>query len=179
MKDLRRLLQCASMVSVIVIIAGCTYQAAIRNLSPTEQQEFRAYSKVMTARQMRTYLARETAAARAAYLDEIGTTQRFHALAAQDRESVLAGYIRKGMSAEALHFLWGEPYYTAGLPGQYEHWFYLGSSMALAETGNQYNNLGSQVQVLLVDGQVDDWMDFVPSTQDDAGDTGDKSCDGC
>jgi hypothetical protein len=166
------------MASVIILIAGCTYQAAIRNLPPTEQQEFRAYSKVMTARQVRTYLARETAAARAAYLDEIGVTQRFQVLTAQDRASVLAGHIRKGMSTEALYFLWGKPYDTTGRSGHYEYWFYLGSSMALAETGNQHNNWGNQVQVLLVDGQVNDWMDFVP-TQQDPGDAGDKGCDGC
>jgi hypothetical protein len=166
------------MVSVIVVITGCAQQAAIRNLPPAEQQEFRAYRKVMTARQVRTYLARETAAARAAYLKEIGAVQRFQSLPAQDRQAVLAGYIRKGMSAEALYFLWGEPYYTEGRPGQYESWFYLGSSMDLAETGNQLRNLGSQVQVLLVDGQVDEWMDFVP-TQQDPGDGKDGGCDGC
>ena len=28
------------------------------------------------------------------------------------------------MSAEALMFLWGEPYYTAGDANRYAHWFY-------------------------------------------------------
>jgi hypothetical protein len=167
MKGLRRLLQFVGKVSAIMLIVGCAYQEAIRNLTPTEQQEFRAYSKVMTAKQVRTYLARETAATRAAYLNEIGMTQRFQALTAQDRESVLAGYIRKSMSAEALHFLWGEPYKTKGRPGHYENWFYRGSSVSLAETGDQHHNLGNQVRVLLVDGRVDDWADFVTSTIND------------
>jgi hypothetical protein len=178
MKRMQHFLWLAGMVSAIVVIAGCAQQAAIRNLPPTEQQEFRAYRNVMTSRQVRSYLSRETAAARAAYLREIGAVQRFQSLTAQDRQSVLAGHIRKGMSAEALHFLWGEPYYTEGRPGQYESWFYLGSSMDLAGTGNQLRNLGSQVQVVLVDGQVNEWMDFVP-TQQDPGDTGDRGCEGC
>lgn len=171
-----------SIVSAIMILAGCAQQAAIRKLTPTEQQEFRAYSKVMTAKQVRTYLARETAAARVAYLDEIGVTERFQALTAQDRQSVLAGYIQKGMSAEALHFLWGDSYYTEGRPGHYEQWFYLGSSLALAETGNQHYNAGSQVRVTLVDGQVDDWLDFIPDHDDDDSDSkddGGSGCDGC
>jgi hypothetical protein len=167
MQGLRRILQFVGKVSAIMLIAGCAYQEAIRNLTPTEQQEFRAYSKVMTAKQVRTYLAGETAAARAAYLNEIGMTQRFQALAAQDRESVLAGYIRKSMSAEALHFLWGEPYKTKGRPGHYEYWFYRGSSVSLAETGDQHHNLGNQVRVLLVDGRVDDWADFITSSIND------------
>jgi hypothetical protein len=121
------------------------------------------------------YLDRETPAARLAYLTEIGTTQRFQSLSAQDQASVLSGFIRKGMAAEALHFLWGEPYYTEGRPGQFENWVYLGSSASLAETGNDRYSYGSRVQVLLVDGQVNDWMDFIP-TQDEPGDPG---CDGC
>jgi hypothetical protein len=171
----------AGIVSVLMVLVGCAQQAAIRRLPPTEQQEFRAYRKVMTAKQVRTYLARETTTARAAYLDEIGVTDRFQALTEQDRESVLAGYIRKGMSAEALHFLWGDPYYTKGRPGHYEHWFYLGSSLALAETGNQRYNFGSQVRVTMVNGQVDDWLDFIPSHDDDDSDSkGDSGgCEGC
>jgi hypothetical protein len=168
-------------VSTLIVLVGCAQQAAIRRLTPTEQQEFRAYSKVMTAKQVRAYLARETTASRAAYLDEIGVSERFQALTAQDQKSVLAGYIRKGMSAEALHFLWGDPYYTKGRPGYYEHWFYQGPSVALAETGNQRYNFGSQVQVIMINGQVDGWLDFIPSHDDDDSDSkGDSGgCEGC
>ena len=176
MKRIPDLYRFAGVMSVMIILAGCAQQVALRRLTPTEQQAFRAYNKVMTAKQTRTYLAQETPAARVAYLTEIGAAPRFQALTAQDQASVLNGFIRKGMSAEALHFLWGDPYYTEGRPGQFENWVYLGSSASLAGTGNDSRSFGSQVQVLLVDGQVDTWMDFVPSTNDDAGDPG---CDGC
>jgi hypothetical protein len=162
-------------MSAMLVLASCAQQLALHHLTPTEQQEFRAYSKVMTAKQTRTYLAQETPAARSAYLTEIGATQRFQALTAQDQASVLNGFIRKGMEAEALHFLWGDPYYTEGRPGQFENWVYLGSSASLAETGNNSNSFDSRVQVMLVDGHVNDWMDFIP-TQDDAGDS---DCNGC
>jgi hypothetical protein len=175
MKRIPDLYRLAGVMSAMIILAGCAQQVALHHLTPTEQQEFRAYSKIMTAKQTRTYLAHETAAARVAYLTEIGAAQRFQALTAQDQASVLNGFIRKGMDAEALHFLWGDPYYTEGRPGQFENWVYLGSSASLAETGNDSNSFGSRVQVVLIDGQVNDWMDFIP-TQDEAGDPG---CDGC
>jgi hypothetical protein len=177
MKRMSYLWRFAGVMGAMIILAGCAQQMAMRRLTPTEQQEFRAYSKIMTAKQTRTYLAQETPAARVAYLTKIGAMQRFQALSALDQTSVLNGFIRKGMSAEALHFLWGDPYYTEGRPGQFENWIYLGSSASLAETGNDSRSFGSQVQVLLVNGQVDTWMDFVPSTNDDAGDKG--SCRGC
>lgn len=171
MKRMSYLWRFVGVMGAMIILAGCAQQMALRRLTPTEQQEFRAYSKIMTAKQTRAYLAQETPAARLAFLTKIGAMQRFQALSALDRTSVLNGFIRKGMSAEALHFLWGDPYYTEGRPGQFENWIYLGSSASLAETGNDSRSFGSQVQVLLVNGQVDTWMDFVP-TQDDKGDTG-------
>jgi hypothetical protein len=68
------------------------------------------------------------------------------------------------MSAEALLFLWGEPYYTAGDARRYAHWYYLGSSFALADHGNQYNNSGNRVDVYLVDGQIVGWVDYTLSS---------------
>ena len=68
----------------------------------------------MTAAQVRTYLAKATAAERTAYLSEIDLAQRFQGLDPLDREAVLSGIPRVGMSAEALLFLWGDLYYTAG-----------------------------------------------------------------
>ena len=68
------------------------------------------------------------------------------------------------MSAAALLFLWGEPYYTAGDAQRYAHWYYLGSSLGLAENGNEYNNFGNRVDVYLVDGRVVDWVDYPVSS---------------
>jgi hypothetical protein len=123
--------------------------------------------------QARTYLAKATPAERSSYLQEIGTAQRFEALNAEDQASVLAGYIRKGMSAEAVRFLWGEPAYTAGYTGHYERWIYAGSALDLAESGNHYRDAGTRVEVQLTDGLVDWWFEGVPDSDDDAGESED------
>jgi len=147
------------LLGTIVALTGCTY-AAMQRLSLDEQAEFHIYSKMMTASQGHTYLAKASPAERTAYLRQIGLAQRFQALDALDREAVLSGIPRVGMSAEALLFLWGEPYYTAGDAPRYAHWFYLGSSLALAEYGNQYSHFGNRVDVYLVDGHVVGWVDY-------------------
>jgi hypothetical protein len=164
MRDARPLL-CWVLVLMgsIVILGGCTY-AAIQRLSLEEQAEFHLYRKVMTASQEWAYLAKASAAERTAYLHEIGLAQRFQALDPLDREAVRGGVPRVGMSAEALLFLWGEPYYTAGDASRYAHWYYLGSSFALADHGNEYNNSGNRVDVYLVDGQVVGWVDYALSS---------------
>jgi hypothetical protein len=113
-----------------MVLTSCSYEAAVQRLAPAEQAEFRAYQKIMTAPQAHTYLAKATAAERTAYAHELGLAQRLQALAAPDREAVLAGYSRKGMSTEAMRFLWGEPYPQQGYTNHYEHWYYLGSSLS-------------------------------------------------
>ena len=162
MRDLQHVLRWVGVLLVIrVACTGCTY-AAVRNLSPDERAEFHTYNKVMTAAQEHTYLAKPTAAVRTAYLREIGLVQRFQALDPLDCDAVLGGVPRQGMSAEALLFLWGEPYSTAGDAKRYAHWFYLGSSFALADYGNQYTSAGNRVDVYLVDNQVVGWVDYAP-----------------
>src|SRR5207244_11505352 len=89
----------------------------------------------MTPGQVRTYVAQPTAAARTAYLQQLGLVQRFQALAPLDQEAIRSGLPRVGMSADALLFLWGEPYSTAGDARRYAHWYYLGSSCAPRSTG--------------------------------------------
>jgi hypothetical protein len=138
----------------------------MQRLSPIEQSEFFLYRKRMTWAQERAYLAQTTAVARTAYLREIGLVQRFEALDALDQEAIRAGGPRPGMSAEALLFLWGEPYFTAGPASLSAHWYYLGSSLALAERGNQYHSFGNQVDVYLVHGRVVGWVDYAPSDHD-------------
>src|SRR5690349_13816327 len=126
----------------VITLSGCTY-AAIQKLSLDERAEFHIYQKVMTPSQERAYLAKATAAERTAYLRETGLVQRFQALDPLDREAVWSGVPRVGMSAEALLFLWGTPYYTAGDARRYAHWYYLGSSFELASYGNRYSNFGN------------------------------------
>jgi hypothetical protein len=76
------------------------------------------------------------------------------------------------MSAEALLFVWGEPDYTEGDAKHSAHWHYRGSSLALGASGNQYNNVGSQVDVYLVDGRIMGWVDYAPSTDEHDDDWG-------
>ena len=47
----------------MIVLAGCTYDAAIQRLSPAEQAEFTLYRNVMTASNVHTYVAQPTAAA--------------------------------------------------------------------------------------------------------------------
>jgi hypothetical protein len=163
MRDLRLFVRwVVVLMGSIMALSGCTY-AAVQRLSLDEQAEFHIYQKVMTPSQERAYLAKATAAERTAYLREIGLAQRFQALDPSDREAVRSGIPRVGMSAEALLFLWGEPYYTSGDARRYAHWYYLGSSLGLAGYGNQYYNYGNRVDVYLVAGQVTGWVDYIPS----------------
>ena len=163
MRERRQCLCWAGVVlGLIVALSGCT-SAAISKLSLDEQAEFHLYRKVMTAAQERAYLAKVSAAERMAYLREIGLAQRFQALDPLDREAVLGGVPRVGISAEALLFLWGSPYSTAGDAQRYAHWYYLGSSLVLGESGNRYRQSSNRVDVYLVDGHVVGWVDYTPS----------------
>lgn len=146
-------------LATLMLLTGCVYDAAVRQMSLAEQAEFHIYNKVMTAAQARTYLAKPNAAERSAYLRQIGLAQRFEALDPLDRAAVQSGFPRVGMSAEALRFVWGEPYYTAGDARRYAHWYYLGSSLGLGASGNQYSNFGNRVDVYLVAGKVVGWVD--------------------
>lgn len=166
------------LLGTIMMLTGCiyNYDAALRQMSLSEQSEFYTYRKVMSASQTRAYLAKPSAAERTAYLQEIGLVQRFQRLDPSDRDTVLSGFPRVGMGAEALLFVWGEPEYRDGDARRSAHWFYLGSSLNLGEYGNRYSNSGgSRVDVYLVDGKVEGWVDG-PLTNDDKGESG---CDRC
>jgi hypothetical protein len=82
---------------------------------------------------------------------------------ALDQEAIRAGWPRPGMSADALFFLWGEPYSTAGDARWSAHWYDLGSSLDLAMRGKQYRNFGNRIAVYLMDGRVVGWVDAAPS----------------
>jgi hypothetical protein len=163
------------LIGTIVVLAGCTYDAALQRLSVAEQAEFHTYKKVMTTPQAHTYLAKASAAERAAYLRQIGLAQRFEALDPLDREAVQSGFPRVGMSAAALRFVWGDPYYTEGDARRSAHWHYLGSSLGLGASGNQYNNFGSRVDVYLTDGKIVGWVDG-PKPNDDKGESKCSPC---
>ena len=120
----------------------------MRQLSLAEQAEFYLYKKVMTPAQARAYVAQASAAERTAYLREVGLAQRFAALDPLDRAAVQSGFPRAGMSAEALCFVWGEPYYTEGNARRSAHWHYRGSSLALGASGNRHSHFGSRVDAI-------------------------------
>jgi len=68
------------------------------------------------------------------------------------------------MSADALRFLWGEPYATAGDARRYAHWHYLGSSLNRSPSGPHPWDFGNRVDVYLVAGKVVGWVEAPPST---------------
>jgi hypothetical protein len=117
----------------------------------------------MTPAQVRTSLAQGIAAERTAYLQTSDLGQRFEALDPLDRDAVCHGFPRVGMSAEALRFVWGDPYDTAGDATRYAHWRYLGSSLDLTAYGNQYRKSGNRVDVSLVDGHIVGWVEYIPT----------------
>jgi hypothetical protein len=149
-------------LSIIVVLTGCAYDVRGRHLSPAEQAEFEIYRKVMTPAQRHTYLTRATAAERTTYLQESGLVQRFQALDPRDREAVQRGVPRAGMSAEALRFVWGEPYRVEGDARRSAHWHYLGSLHALSAYGNQFYDPSKGVDVYLAHGKVVAWAETVP-----------------
>jgi hypothetical protein len=155
---------------MLVVLAGCISDAAIQRLSLAEQSEFYVYRHMMTGNQERVYLAQANAAERTAYLRSLGLIQRFQALDPEDREAVLSGWPRQGMSAEALHFVWGMPHHTDGDARLSAHWHYLGSSFARGHASSTSTSSGNQVDVYLVAGKVVGWVDVAPSSQDDNGD---------
>jgi hypothetical protein len=162
------------LLSLIMILTGCAQDVAMQRLSLAEQSEFHTYNKIMTTAQARTYLSKASAAERTAYLRQIGLVQRFEALDPLDRAAVRSGFPRVGMSAEALLFVWGKPYYTDGDARRSAHWHYLGSSLSLGGGGNQYGHLSNRVDVYLVNGKVVSWIDG-PNTDDDKGGSDDFS----
>jgi outer membrane protein assembly factor BamE (lipoprotein component of BamABCDE complex) len=160
---------------VLAALSGCAAYHQAKNLSPDEQAEFRMYRKVMNAPQIRAYLAQANAAERTAYLEQLGLAQRFNALDSQDQDAVEAGFIRKGMSADALRFLWGRPSRTSGYTGHYEHWYYYGPLPSLVDTGSRRQDAGTRVDVYLVDNRVKWWLESVtPNMDDDSDDGGDS-----
>jgi len=175
MHRVRQFLVGPVLLGILVALTGCTYRAALQRLSPEEQVMFRIYSKGMTSGQAHTYLRQATAAERAAYLEHLGLAQRFQALSPWDREAVLSGFPRQGISADALRFLWGEPYYTRGSVRHAAHWHYLGSPFTLVASGNQHGQLGTMVDVYILEGRVAWWQEYVPSIIEDGG----NDCVGC
>ncbi len=154
---------------VFAILTGCAYNKAVNNLSPEERNVFRAYRKVMKRSQAVAYLSKPNPAEREAYLREIGALQRFEALDPLDRESIQNGYIRKGMSSEALNFLWGRPQYTVGTTGEWEEWVYNGQIGDLFEHGNSLSDAGTNVRVRLINSQVEWWFVDIPDINEDSG----------
>ena len=165
----------ACLLVALVGLTACSYEAALQHLAPAEQTEFTLYRPRLTGWQEHTYLAKPTAAARAAYLQELGLPQRFQGLDPADQQAVRSGWPRGGMSADALLFVWGEPAYTDGDARRSAHWHYLGSSFGRGHSLYPSGGFGNRVDVYLVEGKVVGWVDVAPTTQETSG----GGCDGC
>jgi len=148
----------------VAVITGCVSPYAGLHLSDAERGQYRAYTHVMTNRQLRTYLKLPTAPERATYARQVGAAQRLEALPKAERAAVLHGQPFKGMSAEALRLLWGDPDWEQG-PKQYERWFYYGDYFSLAEPGSYFSPRDTIMEVALMDGKVTWWQERLPSSE--------------
>src|SRR5262249_56864498 len=95
----------AVLLGALLGLTACTYDAALRQLSPPEQAELALYHYRMTGWQEHRYLAKASAAERTAYLRELGVLQRFQALAPADQEAVRSGWPSGEISADATLFV--------------------------------------------------------------------------
>jgi hypothetical protein len=140
----------------LLVLAGCTTQHAYNQLPPDEQARFRAYSRLMTSSQSRTYLQLPTAAERAAFAQEVGVSHELDSLSEADRTAILQGQPFRGMSAQALRLLWGMPCWQHG-PAAFQRWFYYGDTFVLARVGWHCRRDATITEVSLEDGQVRWW----------------------
>jgi len=150
----------------LVVLAACTPLPGYTRLAAEEQGLYRVYSRVMTPGQRRAYLAWPSAAERAAYARQVGAAQRFEALSAADRATVLGGRPVAGMSRQALLLLWGEPAARQG-PAQYERWYYYGDEFSLTEPGYHARLEGSIMEVALEGDTVVWWAQRAPRPHTD------------
>jgi hypothetical protein len=156
-----------SYLVILYLFVGCAAPHAYTQLPAAEQERYRAYSRVMTSRQLRTYLELPTPAARDTYARQVGAAQALESLPTADREAVLNGYPFEGMSAEALRLLWGDPVSRRG-PAFDERWFYFGDVFSLAEPGFHSRYQASTImEVALADGKVQWWQERVPADPDE------------
>jgi hypothetical protein len=145
------------------VIMGCVNPKAYQHqLPPDEHGRYRAYSRVMTPKQSRTYLNLPTAAERAAYAQALGVAELLETLPPNEREAVLQGLVFRGMSEQALRLLWGMPCWQDGPPGD-EHWYYYGPSLSLTEVGRHCTPGDTMTEVSLEHGTVHWWKERVPS----------------
>jgi hypothetical protein len=144
------------LAGTVAVLTRSSARETSRRLSPAEQAEFTTYYHAMTLSQEQTYLAKGTATERTAYLREIGLSQRFAALSPVDRATVRRQRPYPGMSADALRFLWGEPYDIVRQTAWDERWYYLDVSCGWDALPTHASH-GTQVEVYLVEGHVITW----------------------
>jgi hypothetical protein len=148
----------------LVVITGCVSIYAGMHLTEEERGQYRADTHLMTHRQLRTYLTLPTASERAAYARQVGAAQQLEALPKPERAAVLNGHPFKGMSAEALRLLWGDPDWEKG-PKQDAYWYYYGDYFSLAEPGSYFPPKNTIMEVALMDGKVTWWQERLPSSE--------------
>lgn len=157
---LRYVLAAFSFLSLFLIC--CTSLHPNAKLPEEEQGLYRAYSRIMTSHQLRTYLALPSAAERAAYAQQVGAAQKLNALSEHDLTAVLQGHPFEGMSKQALLLLWGQPYWREG-PARDERWYYYGDAMSLAMAGNYQGSGDTVMEVALEDDHIVWWQERIPS----------------
>ena len=145
-------------LGLLTACASYDYQ----HLPTVEQELYRAYSQVMSNGQRRQFLALSTTAEREAFAKEIGVAQRFEALSPEEQEAALYAQVFKGMSGEALRFVWGDPCRADG-PAAHQSWIYYSPIFSLPAPGWNCTPSGDRyTEVQLADGKVEWWVERVP-----------------
>jgi hypothetical protein len=144
------------LVLALSVLVGCAMHQAYNQLPPEEQARFRAYSRLMSSSQSRTYLNLASAAERAAFAQQLGVSDELDSLSEADRTAVLQGQPFQGMSAQALRLLWGMPCWEWG-PEAFQRWFYYGHAVTLARLGWHCRGDSTITEVALENNQVRWW----------------------
>ena len=159
---------CSMIIMAMVLLTACsTYD--FQHLPTVEHELYRAYSQVMSSSQRRTFLALSTTAEREAFAKEIGVAQRFDALSSEERQAVLYGQAFRGMSGDALRFVWGAPCREQG-PAAHQTWFYHGPVFSLPGPGWNCSRSPDRItEVQLVNEKVQEWIERVPTQRGSRG----------
>lgn len=100
------------------LLTGCGYKKNVKNLTDSEFDHYYALRVFMSEDQVKTYLKKETADERNAYLKEIGLWDRFYKYSDREREQIVRGDVAVGWTQDKVLMSWGDPYEFRKLPGR-------------------------------------------------------------
>lgn len=87
-------------------------------LSEAEKDHYRALRVFMEESDQKAWLKLKTEEERNAWLQEQKLWDRFYALTAEQRQSVIAGEVKRGFSRDMVYMAWGNPFQKQRLTGR-------------------------------------------------------------